>query len=293
MMRIREQIAANAMDCGCHHTAGVGMILSLITCMMLLYRRAPIIVPGPPVVYGGPTVMVSPGAAAVTAGPDIIDIAIISIFLIMAASAAVTMMRDVGGFNGDVAGGGRPTLTRVQVGLVSLARELKHDLDNIAASADTSNSRGLHHLLQEVVLALLRNPRYCVYGAASQKTTSSTSSLESKFNAASMKERSKFEQETLVNVAGAAACRSTYRPSSKGTMPDELIVVTLLVATSCPVDVPQKINSLKDLKQALQGLGCVGSENVLGVELLWTPQAEGDYYTKDEIITDYPTLRQL
>lgn len=45
-------------------------------------------------------------------------------------------------------GAGRPTLTRVQVGLVSLARELKHDLDSIAARADTSNSRGLHHLLQ-------------------------------------------------------------------------------------------------------------------------------------------------
>lgn len=145
----------------------------------------------------------------------------------------------------------------------------------------------------EVVLALLRNPRYCVYGAASKDTTSSLSSLENKFNAASMKERSKFEQETLVNVAGVAPRRSSYRSSSKGSMPDELIVVTLLVATTCAVDVPAKINNLQDLKQALQALGSVGSEQVVGVELLWTPQAEGDYYTKDEIISDYPHLRQL
>jgi uncharacterized membrane protein len=46
------------------------------------------------------------------------------------------------------AGGGKPTLTRVQVGLLSLARELKHDLDRMAARADTSSSRGLHNLLQ-------------------------------------------------------------------------------------------------------------------------------------------------
>jgi uncharacterized membrane protein len=46
------------------------------------------------------------------------------------------------------AGGGKPTLTRVQVGLMSLARELKHDLDRMAARADTSSSRGLHNLLQ-------------------------------------------------------------------------------------------------------------------------------------------------
>jgi uncharacterized membrane protein len=36
----------------------------------------------------------------------------------------------------------------VQVGLVSLARELKGDLDSIAARADTGSSKGLHQLLQ-------------------------------------------------------------------------------------------------------------------------------------------------
>lgn len=52
--------------------------------------------PSPPVVYGGPSVMIAPGATAVTTGPDIVDIAVISIFLIMAAGAATSMMRDVG-----------------------------------------------------------------------------------------------------------------------------------------------------------------------------------------------------
>lgn len=46
------------------------------------------------------------------------------------------------------AGFRQPTLTRVQVGLVSLARELKGDLDSIAARADTGSSKGLHQLLQ-------------------------------------------------------------------------------------------------------------------------------------------------
>lgn len=109
-----------------------------------------------------------------------------------------------------------------------------------------------------------------------------------------MTERAKFEQETLVNVAGASARRNSYRPSSRGSSkPDELIVVTLLVATSSGVELPAKINSLADLKQALQALGGVQQDQVLGVELLWTPQAEGDYYTKEEVITDYPNLRQL
>lgn len=40
------------------------------------------------------------------------------------------------------------TLTKVQVGLVSLARQLKEDLDEIAATADTSSNAGLQMLLQ-------------------------------------------------------------------------------------------------------------------------------------------------
>jgi uncharacterized membrane protein len=32
---------------------------------------------------------------------------------------------------------------------------------------------------------------------------------------------------------------------------------------------------------------------VLGVELLWTPQAEGDYLTRDDVMTDYPNLMPL
>lgn len=117
----------------------------------------------------------------------------------------------------------------------------------------------------------MRNPKYCIYGAASQKSCSSTSSLESSFNSASVKERSKFEQETLVNVGGSSARRSSYKPAA-GSRPDELVVVTMLVATGCKVDVPAKINSLADLKQALEALGGLPQDQVLGVELLWTPQ---------------------
>ena len=52
-----------------------------------------------------------------------------------------------------------------QVGLLGLAREVQAELDEIAEKADTSTPQGLHYVLQETVLALLRHPDYCVYGA--------------------------------------------------------------------------------------------------------------------------------
>lgn len=58
-------------------------------------RSAPIIVPGPPVY--SPGMVVAPGAAAVvTRGPDIVDIAIVSMFLVMAASAATGVLKGSG-----------------------------------------------------------------------------------------------------------------------------------------------------------------------------------------------------
>lgn len=36
-----------------------------------------------------------------------------------------------------------------------------------------------------------------------------------------------------------------------------------------------------------------GFVQTLAVEVLWTPQDEDDYYTRDEIFQDYPTLNNL
>lgn len=159
------------------------------------------------------------------------------------------------------------------LGLCTAAAHLPAQLRSLADPIVLACAWGmLSCVVAEVVLALLRNPKYCIYGAASQKTCSSTTSLETAFNSASVKERSKFEQETLVNVGGSSARRSTYRPSSSSGKPDELIVVTMLVATGCKANIPDKINSLSDLKQALEALGGLPQDQVLGVELLWTPQ---------------------
>jgi uncharacterized membrane protein len=49
---------------------------------------------------------------------------------------------------GAASSAGTLTFTKLQVGLLSSARELKHKLDNIATYADTSSSEGLQLLLQ-------------------------------------------------------------------------------------------------------------------------------------------------
>lgn len=143
------------------------------------------------------------------------------------------------------------------------------------------------------MLALLRNPAYCVYGALKTSTPSSETDLERRFNAASLKERSRFEEETLSNVGGRRARRTmTPRPADPKAV-DELIVVTLLVASQGELPLPKRVGSLEELTQALRVLGGLGREQVMGVEVMWTPQADGDYFSRSEIISDYPDLMPL
>lgn len=183
-------------------------------------------------------------------------------------------------------------MAKVQVGLLGSARGLQKDLERIAKRSDTSSSEGLAYVLQETVLALMRAPEYCIYGAAKVDSVRDLDAGEDRFNQLSMAERSKFEEETLVNVAGR-----TKRGSGAGRWgaepgQNELIVVTILVAAEAGMKLPP-INSREELRTALGRLGALRSDQVLAVEVLWTPQDDGDYFTRDDLMVDYPKLNTL
>lgn len=82
----------------------------------------------------------------------------------------------------------------------------------------------------------------------------------------------------------------TSRPADVGL--DKWLCITLLVATECALKLP-KVRSLADLKACLTMLGGLRVDDVVAVELLWTPQEEGDAYSKDELLADYPALANL
>jgi len=145
------------------------------------------------------------------------------------------------------------------------------------------------------VLALLRNPEYAVYGACGTRRAKSLASGEKAFNEASLDERGKLAEETLVNVSGRSRT-GTYSKGGGGNTgtgdDEELVVVTLLVAARGGLALP-KVTSLAELKAALSKLGSVPTEDVLAVEVLWTPQDPRDKYYSSDAVADYPNLNVL
>ena len=198
----------------------------------------------------------------------------------------------------DVPGYSNPKISvgRVQVGLLAGARGLQKELDELALSADTGSAQGRAQVLQESTLALLRHPEYWVYGAAQSQQTA-LEAAEAKFNQLALAERSKFTAETLTNVNNQLREGSSQvnLPGS-GTeivtteAPGEYIIVTIVVGTQGKLELPS-INSSDDMRQALRQVGSISSDRLLAVEILWTPQAEGDTLTSDDLMAEYPDLK--
>lgn len=188
------------------------------------------------------------------------------------------------------------SVARLQVGLLAEARGIQADLNRIAESADTGTSAGLTKVLQETTLALMRNPEYWAYADVESDTTR-LSAAEQAFNQLAIAERSKFTGETLSNVNAqlTQASPKAALPTS-GDMataePGEYIVATVLVATQGKLNLP-KVSTQQDVREAINKIGAISGEQLMAVEVLWTPQVSGETLSADEMIAEYPNLKLI
>jgi uncharacterized membrane protein len=188
------------------------------------------------------------------------------------------------------------SIAEIQVGLLAEARNVQSKLDRLAETVNADTASGRMYLLQETSLELLRHPEYWTYGKTSTQQAKLDRS-EAIFNQLSLAERGKFTTETLSQVNNQlrqadvrAALPSTGELATVEPERSEYIIVTLLVAATRPLQLP-KINGDADLRQALQTLGSLDASAIVAIEAIWTPQANGDALTTDDILTHYPDLK--
>lgn len=217
------------------------------------------------------------------------------LIFIAIANFLVRSLRGAGGQDQDTFyNNPQVSVAKVQVGLLASGRYLQKELNELAQSADTNTGSGRAMILQEASLALLRHPEYWVYGS-SQAETASLDAAEAKFNQLALTERSKFSSETLSNVnnqlrgGSQATLLEGKEESATATESGDYIVASLIVGVQGKLKLPD-INSADDLRQALQQIAGFGGDRLLAIEVLWTPQAEGDTLSTDDILAEYPSL---
>lgn len=183
------------------------------------------------------------------------------------------------------------TVSKVQVGLLAEGRAIQSQLAEIVANADTETPEGLQAELQEAVLALLRMPENWSHVRASSETVKSRREGEQKFKAWSIAERTKFTEETLSNVGGKIVRKDYTIDPDKA--PASYIVVTLLLGTADDKPLFGEIRTPEALTDVLKQLASLNSDYLFVFELLWTPEAEGDSLTYDEMLSEYPDMLQI
>jgi uncharacterized membrane protein len=189
---------------------------------------------------------------------------------------------------------GRPdgpvTISQLQVGLLASARELQNDLRRLAGSADTGRAAGLQALLQETTLAMLRHPDLWVYANAEVGQVPFVSA-EATFNRLSMAERSKLQREVTSNVAGQRFNDASVAAGESDASSD-FIAVTLLVASRNRLTI-KGAGSADQLRDALQQLGAIGTDDLIAIEVIWQPEGAGEVLSTEELLTAYPQLQHL
>ena len=167
-------------------------------------------------------------------------------------------------------------------------------LADIAARNGQMSSRSdLAALLSDASLALLRRRRdwNSVAFEGEKLNAFSNKQTEPLYQRMAVKERSKFEVEN----SSAGTIKGSLRTDIK--VPTQA-VVSLVVALRGSSEVISKFSrSEAGLSECLQTLAAEAltdeGENVLAVEVLWTPSEPGTVISQRELIEDYPELIRI
>ncbi|HEY9296693.1 MAG TPA: DUF1517 domain-containing protein, partial [Phormidium sp.] len=98
--------------------------------------------------------------------------------------------------------------------------------------------------------------------------------------------------ETLSNVDGEITQRQP-EPADKDEESAAYIVVTLLIGTADDQPLFGEIKSTEAVKEALEQLLSMRTDYLMVFELLWSPQAETDKLTQQQMALQYADMMQI
>lgn len=190
--------------------------------------------------------------------------------------------------------GSGATVMKLQIAMSSDWAEDNNVMEALTRLAERnsamSNRSDLARLLSESSLALLR--RVNDWEAAAfegDKFMMGPQKAEPYFQRLAIGERSKFEKETNGDMAMIKDSNDM-----SVSQPTEVVVSLVVAMKGQSTAYSNSVRSLAEVKRCLQGLAADAltdeGDNVMAVELLWTPSERGSTISKRELINDYPEL---
>jgi len=169
-------------------------------------------------------------------------------------------------------------------------------LKEISSSVETDSREEVQKMVSAVCLELMRQQSNIFAASSSYERYSKATDAEKSFNNLSIRERSKFEKETINNFGGISDTEDECDP---GTMETDFTgstsaIVTIILSIEGNETKPRsKMNAWQDIWDALSQIGAnvMVKDCLLGAEVLWTPERRSDVVTRRDIAADYTDLR--
>lgn len=180
--------------------------------------------------------------------------------------------------------------------LLAEGDEVKRDLQRIAQNGDPDTNEGLAQMFQEASLALLRHPERWVYGNV-QRAQGEASSADSQVGAWATEARAAFTDQTTSNYQNrdphsGYAHRGDY--TFQKEVGDMYLAVTLAVAAHALGNLPPAgVTTMAEARAALNAISSVNPGDLIRAEVVWSPDAEGEFLSEEEAIQKYPKLTKL
>jgi uncharacterized membrane protein len=165
----------------------------------------------------------------------------------------------------------------------------------LSRTSKTDSRMGIQNLSSQVALELLRRKSSIVSASSRYKHFGDRNKAQRDFNELSIKERGKFEQETVSKYGGVDYSDGSGRQSSPSDSKATMAVITIMLAIDGDSTKVGTMNSIKDVEDALRKIAANTKidDCLQGAEILWTPEDQRETLSLREIVADYPELRTV
>lgn len=185
-----------------------------------------------------------------------------------------------------------PSVVQVQV-LFADGAEVKEQLQKLARTHDPDRPGALLTLLRESALLLLRHRADWAYGTLERRRVGDLSRAANVVGTWAARARAAFETQTTSQYQNGNAGSGLVRDRDyQGKRGGTYLAVTL-AASTVGVTYPDPPDSREDLEETLLALSGVEADHLGRLEVVWSPDAEGEFLGEDEAIRRYPTLTRL
>lgn len=184
--------------------------------------------------------------------------------------------------------------TTLSIGLDWRARaQLQQHLAQLAASGQTGTKEGRAYLLREAVLALRRNEIAWLYVAYKDLGFLQPQQAQATFGQAGNDARARFRQELVRNADGTRIETAAPEMRANANEGQGTVVVTLVVVAHRPMRGVQNVQNANEIRAALDDRAGLTADQLVALEVVWSPAAENDRMSTGELEQFYPEMKLI